>query len=64
VRMSDEDRQALATEILELGESLFEVALEVRGEEDKESDEMEEIRVAKEEFFVALRLLLDVTSRV
>ncbi len=62
--MSDEDRQALATEILELGESLFEVALEVRGEEDKESDEMEEIRVAKEEFFVALRLLLDVTSRV
>ncbi|GAC1436944.1 MAG: hypothetical protein PVS3B3_02280 [Ktedonobacteraceae bacterium] len=60
MNMSDEERQALATEVLELGESLFEAALEVRGEEDTGSDEMMEIRAAKDDFFVSLRLLLKV----
>ncbi len=56
--MSDEERQALEAEVLELGESLFEVVLEARGDEHSEVEEREEIRAATDEFFSALRLLL------
>lgn len=58
--MSDEERQALVTEVLELGESLFEAVLEVRGDEHQDVEVIEEIRAATGEFFVALRLLLRV----
>lgn len=59
--MSDGERQALVAEVLELGESLFEAALEVHGNEQKDDEiveVMEEIRGAKDEFFGALRMLL------
>ena len=61
--MSDGERQALVAEVLELGESLFEDALEVHGNEQKDDEiveVMEEIRGAKDEFFGALRMLLSV----
>ena len=58
--MSDGERQALAAEVLELGESLFEAALEVNRNEQKDGEVMEEIRGAKDEFFGALRMLLRV----
>ena len=57
---TDTDSQRLAAEVLELGESLFEAALEVRGEDVSEVEVVEEIRAARDEFFVALRMLLKV----
>ncbi len=60
---SEENRQRLAAEVLELGESLFETALEAGSHQataDKESETypIEEIQAAASEFFTALRLLL------
>ena len=60
---SEENRQHIASEVLELGESLFETALEVGSHQataDKESETypIEEIQAATSEFFTALRLLL------
>ena len=60
-----QNRQLLASEVLELGESLFETALEagshqaVEGEES-EAYPIEEVQAATNEFFTALRLLLDI----
>ncbi len=58
-----ENYQQLAAEVLELGESLFETALEVGNHQRAEDQEgevypTEEIRAASDEFFTALRLLL------
>jgi len=60
---SDEIRQHAAAEVLELGEMLFDTAIEaatrspVQGEEI-DASLIEEMRVAADEFFMALRLLL------
>jgi hypothetical protein len=58
--MSEEkgERAKVVAEVLELGEELYELALE--GGEEGEGDRMEELRAAFAEFFVSLRLLLDV----
>ena len=59
----DETRQHAAAEVLELGEMLFDTAIDaaarqpIEGEEDNASL-IEDMRVAAEEFFMALRLLL------
>lgn len=55
----------LAAEVLELGESLFEIALESGNHpsspgEDSEAYPVEELRAATNEFFTALRLLLSI----
>lgn len=49
----------LASEVLELGETLFELALETRTlTPEAEKYPTEEIQAAAQEFFAALRLLL------
>ncbi len=58
-----EERNSLAAEVLELGESQFELALEAGTQQrvaDEETDiyPVEEIEAASREFFTALRLLL------
>jgi hypothetical protein len=60
---SEESRRRLAAEVLELGQSLFEIALEGRSYRPKEGEEVaaypiEEIRVAADEFFTALWLMM------
>ena len=57
--------QRLAREVLELGESLFETALEVGNQQHSTGVEgevypLEELRTASQEFFSALRLLLGI----
>lgn len=71
--MQQADRQALAAELLEMGEQLFDLALaghdvqqtisnldgqDEKGEDGGEAYPVEEIRAASGEFFKALRLLL------
>ena len=60
----DQSRQQLAAEVLELGETLFEMALELGSQptEDEESEAypIQELRAATNEFFIALRLLLEI----
>lgn len=61
--LNEESRQRMAAEVLELGESLFETALEVRKDhlaEDLEGEALpvEELQATAQEFFTALRLLL------
>jgi len=57
-------KQRLVAEVLELGESLFETALEARSQQpakdEGEGDKypIDELRAAAQEFFSALRLLL------
>jgi hypothetical protein len=53
-------RQHLVAEVLELGESLFEIALEAGNHLSSpgEAYPVEELRAATDEFFTALRLLL------
>ena len=64
--MPEQDRQALATEILELGEQLFALALEGRASLQTEVDSSEqqfpiaEIETASGVFFAALSLLMGV----
>lgn len=63
--MSAQSRQQLAAEVLELGETLFETALEAGSHQSAEGKEdeaypIEEIRAATNEFFTALRLLLEI----
>jgi hypothetical protein len=60
----DEIRQHAAAEVIELGEMLFDAALDTamrRPAEDEEIDGslIEDMRVAAEDFFTALRLLLE-----
>ncbi len=61
--LNEEGRQRIAAEVLELGESLFETALEVGNRQREEGQDgqvypIEEIRVTSHEFFTALQLLL------
>ena len=56
-------RQHLAIELLELGEMLFDTMIEAAQQpaQDKENDAplIEEMRATADEFFTALRLLLE-----
>jgi hypothetical protein len=67
--MAEQDRQALATEVLELGEQLFALVLEGRASQQSgdeaasEAFPMAEIEAASGEFFTALRLLIHVEQR-
>ena len=66
--MVEQDRQALATEVLELGEQLFALALEGRASQQSDDEDAEqafpqaEIEAASGEFFRALRLLMGVVQ--
>jgi hypothetical protein len=58
------DRQHLAAEVLELGEMLFDTAIDAAaqrpaGEETGDTTSIEEMHAAADEFFTALRLLLE-----
>ena len=60
----DKIRQRAAAEVIELGEMLFDTAIDVAAQrplEDESSDAslIEEMRAAANEFFTALRLLLE-----
>ena len=66
VEKSDRDlsRQEIAAEVLELGEMLFDAAIDAAtqrpaGEEVGDGGFVEEMRAAADEFFTALRLLLE-----
>jgi hypothetical protein len=61
--LNEENRQHMAAEVLELGQSLFETTLEAGNHHSAENQEdevypTEEIRATAQEFFTALRLLL------
>ncbi len=58
-------RQQIAAEILELGEMLFDTAIDMTAplttqEEASEAALIEEMRAAANEFFTAVRLLLEI----
>ena len=60
----DLSRQEIAAEVLELGEMLFDTAIDAAaqrpvGEETGDAASIEEMRAAVDEFFMALRLLLE-----
>jgi hypothetical protein len=60
----DLSRQAIAAEVLELGEMLFDTAIDAAaqrpaGEQVGDATFIEEMRAAADEFFMALRLLLE-----
>ncbi len=60
----DEIRQHAAAEVIELGEMLFDAAIDAAAQQPAEGEEVdasliEEMRVAADEFFTALRLLLE-----
>lgn len=61
---SANSRQQLAAEVLELGKTLFETALEVGSQptenEEGEAYPLKELCAATDEFFTALRLLLEI----
>ena len=59
----DLSRQEIAAEVLELGEMLFDTAIDAAaqrpaGEQVEDAAFVEEMRAAADEFFTALRLLL------
>jgi hypothetical protein len=61
--LDEGNRQRIAAEVLELGKSLFETALEVGNRQREEGQDgqvypTEEIRVTSQKFFTALQLLL------
>ena len=60
----DEIRQWAAAEVIELGEMLFDTAIDVAAQRPLEGEAsdaslIEEMRVTANEFFTALRLLLE-----
>ena len=60
----DLSRQAIAAEVLELGEMLFDTAIDAAAQRPAEESAgdttfLEEMRAAADEFFMALRLLLE-----
>lgn len=62
--MQDTSRGQLTAEVLELGEMLFDTAIDAAaqrpaGEEAGDAAFVEEMRAAADEFFAALRLLLE-----
>ena len=66
---TDSMRQHAATEVLELGEMLFDTAIDIAMRQPIEGEGVdasfvEEMRAAADEFFVALRLLLGVEKQL
>ncbi len=64
MKASKDERQRAAAEVIELGEMLFDTAIDVAAQlttQDKASEAalIEELRAAANEFFTALRLLLE-----
>jgi hypothetical protein len=60
----DEIRQRAAAEVIELGEMLFDTAIDVAAQRPLEGEAsdaslIEELRATADEFFTALRLLLE-----
>jgi hypothetical protein len=60
----DRARQEIVSEVLELGEMLFDTAIDAAaqrpaGEEMGDATSIEEMRAAADEFFTALRLLFE-----
>jgi cob(I)alamin adenosyltransferase len=60
----ERSRQEMAAELLELGEMLFDTAIDMAAqrpaeEETGDATSIEEMRAAADEFFTALRLLLE-----
>ena len=60
----ERSRQEIAAELLELGEMLFDTAIDAAaqqpaGEETGDMTSIEEMRTAADEFFMALQLLLE-----
>jgi len=70
--MQQQERKAVAAEVLEMGEQLFTLALEAQdssqlampdeGMQEQQALPQAEIAAASAEFFAALRLLLDITE--
>jgi hypothetical protein len=63
-----EVRQRAATEVLELGEMLFDTAIDAAAGQQAQGERadaslVEEMRVAADEFFMALRVLLGVEKQ-
>ncbi len=63
--MREESAKQFASEVLELGQSLFEIALETRDQQttevlDGEAYPIDELQAAANEFFSALRLLMGI----
>ena len=56
---SDEIRQRAAAEVIELGEMLFDTAIDAVEGEASDAPLIEELRATADEFFTALRLLLE-----
>ena len=63
---TDAHRRRVATEVLELGETLFDAVLDAAiarsGAEENEPFPEVELRMASEEFFKSLRTLLELDS--
>ena len=64
MKASKEERQQPAAEVIELGEMLFDTAIDLAAQRPLEGEAsdaalIEEIRAAADEFFTALRLLLE-----
>ncbi len=65
MKASEDERQRTAAEVIELGEMLFDTAIDMEAQlttQDKASEAalIEEMRAAANEFFTALRLLLEI----
>ncbi len=73
--MQQQERQALAAEVVEMGEQLFSLALEAHSDQHRSADEetgaeqpeqaaqadpLAELAAASSDFFTALRFLLDI----
>lgn len=63
--MRNISREQIATEVLELGQMLFDTAIDLAApltakEEDSEVALIEEMHAAANEFFTAVRLLLEI----
>ena len=63
------DRQHLTAELLELGEMLFDTAIDAAAqrpaeEESGDAASIEEMRAAADEFFTALRMLLEAGQEI
>ncbi len=56
----DEIRQRATAEVIELGEMLFDTAIDAAEGEANDAALIEEMRAAANEFFTALQLLLEI----
>ena len=59
MKASKDERQRAAAEVIELGEMLFDTAIDAAEGEESDAALIEEMRATADEFFTALRLLLE-----